>query len=116
MRPETVSLLDDVRRAAETCLRFAAGKSYEDYTEDELLRSGIERQLTIIGEALYVIRREDAPVVASLTDPHGVIALRHILVHAYSAVNNETVLDLVTEKLPILLGEVETLLAEARGS
>ena len=113
MRPETVSLLDDIRRASELCTQFAGGKTYEEYAGDVLLRSAVERQLAIVGEALYQVRRNDEPVLAALSDPHAIIALRHILVHAYAAVNNEAILDLVQQNLPILHGEVEALLAQA---
>lgn len=52
MRPETTSLLEDIRQAAGLCAQFAAGATYETYAGDALLRSAVERQLTIIGEAL----------------------------------------------------------------
>ena len=110
MRLEIVSLLDDVRQASKLCLQFARDKTYAEYAGDVMLRSAVERQLAIVGEALYHLRREDEAVLAALTDPHSIIALRHILVHAYAIVNNETILDLVQQNLPVLLREVENLL------
>jgi uncharacterized protein with HEPN domain len=35
----------EAREAAETALRFARGKSFDAFIADDLLRSGIERQL-----------------------------------------------------------------------
>jgi len=48
-----------VREATAAIFRFIHGKTFEDYEQDELLRSGIERKFEIIGEALNRIRRDD---------------------------------------------------------
>ena len=52
MQPETLKLLADVRQAGEAILRFAAEITPEPYESDVLLRSLVERQCGIIGEAL----------------------------------------------------------------
>jgi uncharacterized protein with HEPN domain len=52
MQPETRKFLYDVCQACEGLLEFTKGKNLEDYKAELLLRSGVERQLMIIGEAL----------------------------------------------------------------
>ena len=52
MRPEARRHLYDILRAAEKLEQFTEGKSLDDYEGDALLRSGVERQLGIVGEAL----------------------------------------------------------------
>ncbi|MCG8921029.1 DUF86 domain-containing protein [Lentzea sp. CC55] len=42
----------DALRAAELLSEFGAGKSFTDYLADAMLRSAVERQFEIIGEAL----------------------------------------------------------------
>ncbi|MCQ8103788.1 DUF86 domain-containing protein [Methylomonas sp. SURF-2] len=42
----------DAHFAAEAILEFVAGKTVADYRSDRLLRSAVERQFEIIGEAL----------------------------------------------------------------
>jgi len=44
----------DVLAACDLLADFTRGKGFEDYDADALLRSGVERQLEIIGEALRV--------------------------------------------------------------
>jgi len=50
--PEVKKYLFDVWQACELLAQFAAGKTLIDYQGDALLRSGIERQFEIVGEAL----------------------------------------------------------------
>lgn len=44
--------LFDMREAARLIERFTAGRAFDDYQADPMLRSAVERQLEIVGEAL----------------------------------------------------------------
>ncbi|HEX8153647.1 MAG TPA: HepT-like ribonuclease domain-containing protein [Thermoanaerobaculia bacterium] len=48
-----------VVQAGEKVQRFLAGKTFDDYRQDDLLRSAVERQFTIIGEAMREALRAD---------------------------------------------------------
>ena len=52
MRLETRKYLSDIQSAAGLVQRFTSGKSLVDYREDDLLRSAVERQFEIAGEAV----------------------------------------------------------------
>ena len=52
MRIESKKYLYDIARAAKLALGFVADKSFADYNADIMLRSAVERQLEIVGEAL----------------------------------------------------------------
>jgi len=58
MHADAGKFLWDARSAAERVIRFTSGKSFGDYERDELLRSGVERQLEIVGEALTQLRKD----------------------------------------------------------
>jgi uncharacterized protein with HEPN domain len=47
--------LNDIVNAAEAISTFTLGRTENDYNHDLLLRSAVERQLEIIGEAARVI-------------------------------------------------------------
>jgi uncharacterized protein with HEPN domain len=52
MRIEALKFLYDIQQACRAIARFTAGKTLADDEADLLLRSGMERQLLIGGEAL----------------------------------------------------------------
>ena len=66
MRLESRKYLYDIARAAALAMEFIAGKSFADYTADAMLRSAVERQLEIVGEALARPSLQDPPAVSPL--------------------------------------------------
>ena len=59
MQRDPRAYLWDAREATAAILEFVAGKTFKDYASDRLLRSAIERQFEIIGEALNQLGRVD---------------------------------------------------------
>ena len=112
MQPETLKYLYDVQQACKALTQFIEGKTLADYGADLLLRSGIERQLIVIGEALQAGLRLEPELEDYITDIRGIIAFRHVLVHGYRLVEDQTVWGILHEDLPTLRAEVEQLLAE----
>ena len=80
-------LFEDILIAIKDIESFSKGKTFGDYKSDRLLRSAIERQLEIIGEALYRIRALDESQFHSITDAHRIICMRNILAHGYDVIS-----------------------------
>ena len=59
MRLEAKKYLFDIKHAADLLLSFSRGKTFVEFTADPLLRSAIERQFEIIGEALNQLSKVD---------------------------------------------------------
>ena len=59
MRLEARKYLYDIRRAAELLREFTSGKTFADYEGDAMLRSAVERQFEIIGEAMTSLAKTD---------------------------------------------------------
>ncbi len=56
----------DARQAAERVLGFVVGRTWDDYATDDLLRSAVERQFEIVGEALNKLRQVSPEVTAQV--------------------------------------------------
>ena len=110
MQPEAKTLLFDIRNAARLIGRFTQGRGFEDYTDDPMLRSAVERQFEIVGEALNQLVKLDAATAAQIADYRKIIAFRNILIHGYAIVSDELVWAIVETRLPGLLKTVEQLL------
>src|SRR5581483_9146494 len=104
--------LYDIDRAAALITQFTAGKSFERYLEEPMLRAAVERQFEIIGEALSQLARHHPDIVRRITEFRRIIAFRNILIHHYADVDEQRVWDVVERKLPILRREVEALLGK----
>jgi len=111
MRLEAKKYLYDVQQAAARIAEFTAGKLFEDYHADALLRAAVEREFEIVGEALAQLGRTDEALLAGISEYQRIIAFRNILIHGYADVDDRIVWDVVQGKLPVLRSEVEALLA-----
>jgi uncharacterized protein with HEPN domain len=115
-RPEVLKFLYDIKVACELLAQFTAGRQLGDYLADPMLRSAVERQFEIIGEALNGALALDASLALVVTNAPRIIAFRNRLIHGYATVSNEVVWGVVAGGLPILHREVEALLAESAPS
>ncbi len=109
MQLEARKYLFDIQQAARLLDQFTTGKSVDDYVNDPLLQSAVERQFEIIGEATRKLEKLDSSVIAHISDHRKLINFRNILIHGYAEVDDYLVWDLLQHKLPILVQEIEVL-------
>lgn len=110
MQLESKACLEDVQRAAELILQFTSGKEFDEYENDALLRSAVERQFEIVGEAINRLRKTDSSMITKIPHSLRIIAFRNILVHGYDVVENTIVWDVVQKNLRPLLDHVRQLI------
>jgi uncharacterized protein with HEPN domain len=111
MRPETKKYLFDVGTACEAMLNFIGGKGFSDYEADLMLRSAVERQLMIVGEALNRANRVDPEIAELIPEIRDIIQLRNIIAHGYTIVENATVWGILQADVPKLYEQVKAILA-----
>jgi len=110
-RRETLKYLFDISEACRLLDQFVSGKSLADYEADALLRSAVERQFEVAGEALRLAIRSDPALAERITNSGRIVAFRNRLVHGYASVLNDVVWGILETDLPTLRREVATLLA-----
>jgi uncharacterized protein with HEPN domain len=114
MRPEDkdAALLWDMREAALAIRTFMQGVSYARFEDDKMVRSAVERQFLIIGEAGRQVSQE-------FRDAHpevpwrGVVGLRNVLAHEYGEVLVERLWLYATQRIPELIGLLDSLVPPA---
>jgi uncharacterized protein with HEPN domain len=110
MQLEAKKLLEDIRLSCEEILNFTEGKTFQDYQKERLLRSGVERQFEIIGEAMTRLVKTSPNVANQVSHYKRVISFRNILIHGYDIVEDAVVWDIVAKDLPLLYSQVVKLL------
>ena len=103
-------LLEDIRGAVDAIEEFTAQKSFDEYTANRLLRSGVERQFLVIGEAVAQLAKLDEATAAKLGDYRRIIDFRNILVHGYSILDDRIIWETVVDDIPDLKAAVSDLL------
>jgi uncharacterized protein with HEPN domain len=112
MQRDPRAFLWDVRRAADAITRYVGHRDREGYLADDMLRSAVERQFEIIGEALNQLARLEPDIANRIPELASAVAFRNILIHGYTQVDSMIVWETITDHLPALNNRVAALLAE----
>ena len=112
MYGDAAKLIWDAQQALQRIQRFVARKDFAAYQSDELLRSAVERQFEILGEALNQLSRLDPNMAKKIPDLPRIVAFRNILIHGYASVDDRLVWGVVESRLKPLLDVVAALLSE----
>ncbi len=115
MRSRDVRIpLFDIVRAADAIASFVEGRTLEHYETDLLLRSAVERQFEIVGEAMSRAQRLAPELAERFDDARGVVDFRNVIAHSYDHLSNRAVWDIALENLP-RLREAAARMLEERG-
>lgn len=103
--------LQDMIESAAKVRRYTEGRSLEAFLADDMAYDAVLRNLEIIGEAAKKIPpeiRDRYPEV----DWRGMAGLRDLLAHAYFALNERTLWDIVQAEIPEFLARVQRIAEE----
>jgi uncharacterized protein with HEPN domain len=85
-------------------------KRFDEYQTDTKTKRAIERNIEIIGEAVYRIRNKDASV--KIINAEQIIGTRNRIAHGYAKVSDQILWSIVINHLPKLQKEIEEMLGE----
>jgi len=103
--------LQDMLECAQKVVRYTAHLTREQFFSSELEYDATLRNLEILGEAAKKVPDELKQQYPSI-DWRGIAGLRDVLAHAYFALDEDTLWDIITRKVPELVPLLEEALAD----
>ncbi|MFK5855691.1 MAG: DUF86 domain-containing protein [Bacteroidota bacterium] len=111
MKHEVNKYLYDIKTSIESIYDYLGNKrDFTEYQNNKLLRRGIEREIEIIGEAVNRIIKTSPET--SIEHARQIIDTRNWVIHGYDKVDDVIIWGIITNHLPKLKEQVETLLSE----
>jgi uncharacterized protein with HEPN domain len=107
-RNDTAGLWD-MLDAARAVRDFIKGRTFQEYLKDRMLKSAVERQIEIIGEAARHLSES-----FRLSHPEipwqKIIVQRHVLAHEYADIEDNLIWKVATVHIPELVKFLEPLI------
>ncbi|MBN3036601.1 MAG: DUF86 domain-containing protein [Bacteroidales bacterium] len=107
-RPAEI-LLEDMLEAIGNIELFIRDMSYDDYQSDRKTRAAVERYLEVLGEAANKFTESfynDHPHIGW----HRIISLRNRIIHSYFDVSSAIVWNIITQFIPVLKSDLQSIL------
>lgn len=107
-----VKLLADALSAIDAAQEFIGHAELPAYLTNRMLRSAVERQLEILGEACSQLDKLDAAWRERLPDLKLAIGLRNRIIHVYDGIDHDMVFETVKMDLPSLRASLASFLKD----
>lgn len=88
MRPESKSLLFDMRSACDRIDSLIAGKTEAQFVGEIGTHDGVQWNFAVIGEALSKLRRVDPDTCQRISEWGKIISFRNQLIHGYHVIDD----------------------------
>ncbi|NJL49972.1 MAG: DUF86 domain-containing protein [Leptolyngbyaceae cyanobacterium SM2_5_2] len=110
MEIEIRKYLYDIQQACQRIEEFLAGQDFGSYQGNIMLKSAVERQCIIVGEALSQVLKRSPDLNSQISEAGQIVDFRNVIVHGYASISDAVVWDILQTKLSVLANEVSTLL------
>lgn len=97
--------LSDVIEACDAITNAVQGLDLQKYGGNRLVRSSVEREFIIIGEALAALNRTSKEIFGSITRARRIVDFRNQLTHQYPNVDDAIVWAIIERDVPVLRSE-----------
>jgi uncharacterized protein with HEPN domain len=106
------AFLSDIVEACDAIAAAVVGMDLVRYQASRLVRSSVEREFLIIGEAVSALARSAPGLFDRLTRARRIVDFRNHLAHQYATVDDALVWAVVERDTPVLRAECNALLQE----
>ena len=113
MRRDIKAFLIDVVEATDAILEAVNGIKLDVYCNSRLIRSSVEREFIIIGEALTNLSRLNNDLFTRIQNAQRIISFRNKLTHEYVKVDNTLIWGVIQSYLQPLRSACVALAAES---
>lgn len=111
-----LAYLNDIVEACDAVAVTLKGVDLGAYERNRTIRSAVEREFTIIGEAVNSLSRLDPKLSTRISHARKIVGFRNQLVHDYAAIIDATVWAIANHDAPVLRSERAALIEELRGA
>jgi len=105
---DDTAYLWDMLAAARAVEGFVRDRDFDGYLPDLMLRSAVERQIEIIGEAARCVSKEFQAAHPDIPW-RPMQAQRHVLAHEYGEIKHDRIWRVATVPIPELIARLEPL-------
>lgn len=110
MDNQVVKYLNDILLAIENIdVHLQGRRIFSEFAKNLTSRRAVEREIGIIGEAVSKIIGLDPQI--KISSSRKIVTTRNIVVHAYDAVDEIVIWEIIMKHIPVLKAEVENLLS-----
>ena len=106
-------LLWDAKTAGELIVQFTTGQAVHDEMQAKMVRSAVERQVEVMGQALNDFAREFPPLAEQAPGIGAIVEVREFLVHGGETARDDLIWQVTRKDVPGLVETLTRLLAGA---
>jgi uncharacterized protein with HEPN domain len=100
----------DIKSIDEIFLFLGERRDFKSYLADIKTKKAVERNLEIIGEAVYRILKVDNEF--ELENAKNIIGTRNRIIHSYDNISDEIIWTIISRELPELKVQIEEILKD----
>jgi uncharacterized protein with HEPN domain len=112
MPRSSLAYLLDIVEACAAIESALSGLDLSAYRANRLVRSAVEREFILIGEAVASLVRLEPGLSERISHSRRIIDFRNHLAHQYAAINDAVVWAIASGEAPVLREECQVILAE----
>src|SRR5436309_9923287 len=107
--------LVDIVESCDAITQAVRGLDLAAYRDNRLVRSSVEREFIIIGEATAALARSAPALFDAITRSRRIVDFRNQLTHEYPSVDDDVVWAIVEHDVPVLRIECAALIQGVGG-